>query len=198
MKDYTPSISMLIDEFAKLPGIGRKTASKLAFWNISRDLKQVEQFARILVETKNKIKFCNICGHFSEEENCEICKDQNRKKDTILVVEEARDVFVFEKIGDYEGKYHVLNGVISPLDGVGPDDIRLKELVQRSKDVKEVIVATNPTVEGEATAMYISRILSPMDIKVSRIARGVSVGSDLEYADEVTLLKALEGRTEIL
>lgn len=197
MKEHIEPIAVLIDEFAKLPGIGKKTAQKLAFWTIERKEEEVGRFARALVEAKKKVKFCKVCGHFTDDELCQICSDINRDNKTILVVEEARDVFVIEKTNEYRGLYHVLHGAISPLDGVGPDDISIKELLVRLHEIDEVIIATNTTIEGEATAMYISRIISPLGIKVSRIAKGIPIGGDIEYADEVTLSKALEGRREM-
>lgn len=197
MKDYAAPIAKLIDEFAKLPGIGKKTATKLAFWIIERDESEVHLFSSALIDAKDKIRFCKICGHFSEGEVCDICQDAERDRRTIVVVEEARDVFAIENTHEYKGLYHVLHGAISPLDGVGPEDLNLKSLVSRLMDVDEVILATNTTIEGEATAIYISKLLSTLGIKISRIAKGIPVGGDIEYADEITLLKALEQRVDM-
>lgn len=197
MKDYAAPIARLIDEFAKLPGIGRKTATKLAFWVIEREESEVNLFSDALLEAKQKIKFCKVCGHFAEGELCDICRDSEREQRTIVVVEEARDVFAIENTHEYKGLYHVLHGAISPLDGIGPEDLNLKSLVSRLMDVDEVILATNTTIEGEATAIYISKLLSTLGIKISRIAKGIPIGGDIEYADEITLLKALEQRVEM-
>lgn len=197
MKDYAAPIARLIDEFAKLPGIGRKTATKLAFWVIEREESEVNLFSAALLEAKQKIKFCKVCGHFAEGELCDICRDSEREQRTIVVVEEARDVFAIENTHEYKGLYHVLHGAISPLDGIGPEDLNLKSLVSRLMDVDEVILATNTTIEGEATAIYISKLLSTLGIKISRIAKGIPIGGDIEYADEITLLKALEQRVEM-
>ncbi len=189
-------IATLIDEFAKLPGIGRKTATKLAFWTIERKESDVLRFARNMVEAKQKIAFCKNCGHFTENELCDICSNPKREQDVIMVVEEARDIFVVEKTAEYRGLYHVLHGAISPLDGISPDDINIKSLLPRLKNVEELILATGTTIEGEATAMYIAKILQHLDVKVTRIAKGIPIGGDIEYADEITLAKALEGRRE--
>lgn len=197
MKDYAAPIARLIDEFAKLPGIGRKTATKLAFWVIEREESEVNLFSAALLEAKQKINFCKVCGHFAEGELCDICRDSEREQRTIVVVEEARDVFAIENTHEYKGLYHVLHGAISPLDGIGPEDLNLKSLVSRLMDVDEVILATNTTIEGEATAIYISKLLSTLGIKISRIAKGIPIGGDIEYADEITLLKALEQRVEM-
>lgn len=197
MQNYAPPIEALVDEFAKLPGIGRKTATKLAFWIIERNEVDVRRFARVLVDAKQKVSFCKVCGHFAEGELCDICADTRRDSTKIVVVEEARDVFVIESTNEYDGLYHVLHGAISPLDGIGPEDINLKGLMERLDGVEEIIVATNTTIEGEATAMYISKIFAPLGVKVTRIAKGIPIGGDIEYADEVTLSKALEGRREM-
>ncbi len=197
MNDYIAPIAVLVDEFAKLPGIGRKTARKLAFWLLEQDNAMVSSFARAMVDAKNKVSFCSVCGHFTDSEVCRICSDENRDKATIVVVEDAKDVFVIENTNEYEGVYHVLHGAISPLDGVSPEDINIKELITRLDGVNEVILATNPTIEGEATAMYISKLIKPFEIKVTRIAKGIPIGGDIEYADEVTLSKSFEGRREI-
>ncbi len=199
MENYSEPIDRLINEFSKLPGIGRKTAQRLAFHVINMDLKDVTGLSKALVDVKNEIKYCSICCNISDTEVCPICANSHRDPSTICVVEDPRDVAAMERTKDYSGRYHVLNGVISPMDGIGPDMLNIKELISRLGDgsVKEIIMATNPTIEGEATAMYISRLVKPMGIKVTRIAHGLPVGGDLEYADDVTISKALEGRREI-
>lgn len=198
MEFYPVTIEKLIDEFAKLPGIGYKTAQRLTLHVLNLPEDEVKQFARALVNARGNVKYCSVCGNYTENDPCPICSNPSRDKSTICVVEEAKDIMFMEKVKEYNGVYHVLHGTISPMAGRGPDDINLKGLVLRTKgEVKEVIVATNPNVEGEATAMYISKILKPLGVKVTRIAHGIPVGGDLEYADEVTLLKALEGRNEI-
>lgn len=199
MENYSEPIDRLINEFSKLPGIGRKTAQRLAFHVINMDIKDVTGLSKALVDVKNEIKYCSVCCNISDSEVCPICANSHRDPSTICVVEDPRDVAAMERTKDYSGRYHVLNGVISPMDGIGPDMLNIKELISRLGDsnVKEIIMATNPTIEGEATAMYISRLVKPMGIKVTRIAHGLPVGGDLEYADDVTISKALEGRREI-
>lgn len=199
MENYSEPIDRLINEFSKLPGIGRKTAQRLAFHVINMDIKDVTGLSKALVDVKNEIKYCSVCCNISDSEVCTICANSHRDPSTICVVEDPRDVAAMERTKDYSGRYHVLNGVISPMDGIGPDMLNIKELISRLGDgsVKEIIMATNPTIEGEATAMYISRLVKPMGIKVTRIAHGLPVGGDLEYADDVTISKALEGRREI-
>ena len=199
MENYSEPIDRLINEFSKLPGIGRKTAQRLAFHVINMDIKDVTGLSKALVDVKNEIKYCSVCCNISDSEVCPICANSHRDPSTICVVEDPRDVAEMERTKDYSGRYHVLNGVISPMDGIGPDMLNIKELISRLGDgsVKEIIMATNPTIEGEATAMYISRLVKPMGIKVTRIAHGLPVGGDLEYADDVTISKALEGRREI-
>ena len=199
MENYSEPIDRLINEFSKLPGIGRKTAQRLAFHVINMDIKDVTGLSKALVDVKNEIKYCSVCCNISDTEVCPICANNHRDPSTICVVEDPRDVAAMERTKDYSGRYHVLNGVISPMDGIGPDMLNIKELISRLGDgsVKEIIMATNPTIEGEATAMYISRLVKPMGIKVTRIAHGLPVGGDLEYADDVTISKALEGRREI-
>lgn len=199
MENYSEPIDRLINEFSKLPGIGRKTAQRLAFHVINMDIKDVTGLSKALVDVKNEIKYCSVCCNISDSEVCPICANRHRDPSTICVVEDPRDVAAMERTKDYSGRYHVLNGVISPMDGIGPDMLNIKELISRLGDgsVKEIIMATNPTIEGEATAMYISRLVKPMGIKVTRIAHGLPVGGDLEYADDVTISKALEGRREI-
>ena len=190
------TLAKLIEQFERMPGIGHKTAQRLAFYVLNLNKQQAEEFSATILSAHEKIKQCTCCCNLAEEGLCPICKSEGRDKSVICVVEDPRDVFAFERTHEFEGTYHVLHGVISPMNGVGPEDITIKELLARMADgtVQEVIMATNPTVEGEATAMYISRLLKPMGITVSRLAYGVPVGADLEYADEVTLTKALEGR----
>lgn len=192
------AISRLVNQLSKLPGIGRKTAQRLAYHIISQPEEQVKELAVAIFNGKKQVHFCPVCGNFTDVDPCNICSDSNRRKDVICVVKDPRDVNAMERMRDYNGLYHVLHGVISPMDGVGPDDIRIRELMSRlsSGEVKEVVLATNPDVEGEATAAYIARLIKPMDIKVTRIAHGVPVGGELEYTDEITLLKAFEGRTQ--
>ncbi|EHI74524.1 recombination protein RecR [Streptococcus criceti] len=196
---YPTPIAKLIDSFSKLPGIGTKTATRLAFYTIGMSDEDVNDFAKNLLAAKRELTYCSVCGNLTEEDPCVICTDETRDKSTLLVVEESKDVTAMEKIQEYHGLYHVLHGLISPMNGVGPDDINLKSLINRLMDseINEVIVATNATADGEATSMYISRVLKPAGIKVTRLARGLAVGSDIEYADEVTLLRAIENRTEL-
>ena len=190
------TLAKLIEQFERMPGIGHKTAQRLALYVLGLSKQQAEEFSATILSAHEKIKQCTRCCNLAEDELCPICKNSSRDQSVICVVEDPRDVFAFERTHEFEGTYHVLHGVISPMNGVGPEDITIKELLSRMGDgvVQEVIMATNPTVEGEATAMYISRLLKPMGITVSRLAYGVPVGADLEYADEVTLTKALEGR----
>ncbi|MFB0919031.1 MAG: recombination mediator RecR [Clostridiaceae bacterium] len=198
MDFYPVSIEKLIDEFAKLPGIGYKTAQRLTLYVLNLPQEEVTEFAEALIKARGTLKFCSQCGNFTEKDPCSVCSNPSRDQGTICVVEQPKDIMSIEKIKDYNGVYHVLHGNISPMQGRGPGDIRIRELVARmGTDIKEVIVATNPTIEGEATAMYISRVLKPLDVKVTRIASGMPVGGDLDYADEVTLMKAMEGRKEI-
>lgn len=199
MDYYIEPIARLIGELSKLPGIGNKTAQRLAFYIINMPDEQVGQLASAIAEVKNKIRYCSVCQNITDVNPCRICSNPQRDPSLICVVEDPRDVIAMEKTRDFRGLYHVLHGVISPMNGIGPDDIKIKELIARVSDdiVKEVILATNPDVEGEATAVYISKLLKPMGIKVTRIAHGLPVGGDLEYADEVTLSKALEGRREM-
>ena len=193
------SLSRLIEQFERMPGIGHKSAQRLAFYVLSMTEEQAQGFARTILDAHQKVKRCVRCCNLAEEELCPICKNPARDESTVCVVEDPRDVMAFERTHEYNGLYHVLHGVISPMNGIGPEDITIKELIARLADgkIKEVIMATNPTVEGEATAMYISRLLKPMGITVTRLAYGVPVGADLEYADEVTLLRALEGRRKL-
>ncbi len=198
MTDYILPLQRLIEQFGKLPGIGRKTALRLALAVLDLSEDQVEDFALTIVEAKKEIKKCSVCSNICVGNLCEVCKNDARDHSLVCVVEDAKAVMAFEKVREYKGVYHVLGGVLSPINGVGPDDINLSSLLARVQngEISELIVATNPTVEGEATAMYISRIISDK-VKVSRLAYGVPVGGDLEYADEVTLHRALEGRREI-
>lgn len=193
------SLNELISQFERLPGIGRKTAMRLAYFVLEQNPEYAKRFADALVSAKEKIHFCPVCQAFTDLEKCDICSDGNRDRSTICVVENAKEVLAIERTREYRGLYHVLHGHISPLDNIGPEQLKIKELLARLADgeVKEVIMATSPTVEGEATASYISRLLKPMGIKISRLAYGIPVGADLEFADEVTLLRALDGRNEI-
>jgi len=199
MSCHVKPLAKLIEELSKLPGIGPKTAQRLAFYIIETPYERVENLAKAIINAKRTIKYCSLCGNITQEDPCSICSSNQRDQSLICVVENPRDVMVMEKIREYKGLYHVLHGAISPMDGITPDSIRIKELLQRLKNgkVKEVILATNPNVEGEATAMYIAKIIKPLGIRTTRIAHGVPVGGDLEYADEVTLSRALEGRKEI-
>lgn len=198
MDYYSSQISKLIEEFSRLPGIGPKSAARLAFHVINMPKEQVEQLATTLVDARNNVRYCKECHTLTDQELCPICASPERDHKVIMVVENTRDLGAYEKTGKYNGVYHVLHGAISPMLGIGPGQIKLKELMERlQKDVDEVIIATNSSLEGETTAMYISKLIKPTGIKVSRIASGVPVGGDLEYIDEVTLLRALEGRTEL-
>ena len=196
---YPEPISKLIDSFMKLPGIGPKTAARLAFFVLTMKEDTVLSFAKALVDAKRNLTYCSVCGHITDIDPCQICGDKQRDVSTICVVQDPKDVIAMEKMRDYQGLYHVLHGAISPMDGVGPEDINVAALITRLQDerVQELILATNPTIEGEATAMYISRLVKPSGIRTTRIAHGLPVGGDLEYADEVTLSKALEGRREL-
>ena len=199
MRQYPKPLEILINELSKLPGIGGKTAQRLAFYILSLEDKEAEQLAGSILRAKREMRYCSVCGNLTDTDPCRICSDPARRQDVICVVESPRDVAAMERIREYNGLYHVLHGVISPMEGIGPEDINLKSLIARlqASDVKELIVATNPNIEGEATAMYIARLIKPAGIKVSRIAHGIPVGGDLEYADEVTLLKSLEGRRQL-
>lgn len=196
---YPEPITKLMDSYMKLPGIGAKTAARLAFFTINMKEDDVTDFAKALISAKRDLNYCSICGHITQEDPCFICQDKSRDRSIILVVEDPKDVISLEKMREYHGLYHVLHGVLSPIEGTGPEDINIPSLIRRlqSEEVKEVIIATNATAEGEATAMYLSRLIRPAGIKVTRLAHGLSVGSDIEYADEITLLKAVEGRREI-
>lgn len=198
MDYYSSQISRLIEEFSKLPGIGPKSAQRLAFHIINRPVEEVKSLSNAIIEAKEHVRYCKQCYTLTDSELCPICSNPERDASTIMVVENTRDLAAYEKTGKYDGVYHVLHGAISPMLGIGPNDIKLKELIQRLQgDVKEVIIATNSSLEGETTAMYISKLIKPTGIKVSRIASGVPVGGDLEYIDQVTLLRALEGRVEL-
>ena len=197
---YTiPPLENLIDKFESLPSIGRKSAQRIAFHILNMDIEQVRDFAKTMMDAKEQIHYCSVCQTLTDGERCSICSNPNRDPKVICVVESAQDVMAFERTKEYNGTYHVLHGLISPIDGITPDQLKIKELLFRvtNDDVQEVIMATNPTVEGEATAMYISKLLKPFEIKVTRLAYGIPVGGSLEYADEVTLMRALEGRSEI-
>ena len=194
-----PALAKLIDKFESLPGIGSKTAQRLAYHVLNMDKAQAVDFAQAITDAHEKIKYCSVCCNFSDDELCPICRNQSRDKSVICVVESPRDAIAMENTREFQGTYHVLHGAISPLNNIGPSELYIKELLARLNDgvVTEVIMATNPTVEGDATAMYISRLLKPLGIKTTRLAYGIPVGGDLEYADEVTLARALEGRNEL-
>lgn len=196
MKYYPPPMANLISEFSKLPGIGYKSAQRLAYHIISMDKERAETLVKSIQDAKEKIAYCSICGNFTDSDPCQICSDPNRSETSICVVESPKDIITFEKLKEFQGKYHVLHGAISPIEGTGPEDLNLHTLIKRLQEnpVEELILATNLNIEGEATAMYIAKLIKPSGIKVTRIAYGIPVGSDLEYADEVTLSKALEGR----
>ena len=197
--EYTKPIQELTDFFQRFPGIGPKSAQRLAFYLLKMPLSDVEKFASKMIEAKTTVKCCSKCYNMSASDPCEICTDENRDKKVICVIAETKDLIAIEKTREFKGLYHVLQGVISPIDGIGATDIRIKELLTRiaEEDIKEVILALNPSVEGEATTLYLAKLLKPFDIKISRIALGIPVGSDLEYADEITLARALEGRREL-
>ena len=198
-KNSIVPLTELIAQFERLPGIGRKTAQRLAYSILEQPPERTEKFAEALVNARRKIHFCKVCQALTDMDTCAICADTERDHSVICVVAEPKDVMAFERTREYNGTYHVLHGVISPLDGIGPEQLRIKELMARLSDsgVTEIIMATNPTVEGEATASYLSRLIKPLGIKVTRLAYGIPVGGDLEYADEYTLARALEGRNEI-
>ena len=198
MNLYSGQITHLIEELSKLPGIGAKSAGRLAFHIMNMPVEQVESLSKAIIDARTNVKYCQCCCNLSDQDICPICSDETRDKKTIMVVETPRDLAAYEKIQKYHGVYHVLHGAISPMLGIGPGDIRLKELMHRLQgDVDEVIIATNSSLEGETTAMYISKLIKPAGIKVTRIASGVPVGGDLEYIDEVTLSRALDGRVEL-
>jgi len=196
---YAGPVQNLIEELSKLPGIGPKSAQRLAFHILKTPPEEAKRLASALVAVKEQIKFCTVCYNVTDQELCEYCRDPRRDDSTLCVVEESKDVIAMEKTGEFKGRYHVLQGAVSPIDGIGPEDIKVRELLARlqSGKIEEVVVATNPNIEGEATAMYLAKLIKPLGIKVTRIASGLPVGGDLEYADEVTLGRALQGRTEI-
>ena len=196
---YPEPISKLIDSFMKLPGIGPKTAQRLAFYVLNMKEEDVVDFSKSLMDVQRELQYCSICGHITDIDPCYICSDKQRDRSMICVVQDTKDVIAMEKMREYNGLYHVLHGAISPMDGIGPEDINVPSLIERLKDeeVKELILATNPNIEGETTAMYITRLVKPIGIKTTRLAQGLSIGGDLEYADEVTLSKAIEYRTEL-
>lgn len=199
MNFYGDPITRLIEKFASLPGIGRKSAQRLAFYVIGMDEKEVQELADAILSAKKNVKYCSVCCNLTDGDICPVCSSAKRDKKTIMVVENPRDLAAYERTKEYNGVYHVLHGAISPMSGITPSDIKLKELLERIQNdtPQEIILATNPTVEGEATAMYISKLIKPLGIKVTRIANGVPVGGDLEYVDQVTLARALEGRREV-
>ena len=199
MSYYAPSIEKLIEAFEKLPSIGNKTAARLAFYMLDRSEEEVKEFTDAIINAKRNLKYCSKCYNITDTDPCNICSNVNRDKTSICVVEDVKDVVAMERTHEFKGTYHVLHGSISPMNGIGPEDIKIKELLSRlmEGEIKEVILATNPRVEGEATAMYLSKLIKPLGIKVTRIAHGIPVGGDLEYTDEVTLSRALEGRREI-
>ena len=199
MSYYSPSIEKLIESFEKLPSIGHKTAQRLAFYMLDLSNEEAEEFTNSILNAKKNLHFCSKCFNISDTDPCNICSNPKRDQSIICVVEDVRDVIAMERTHEFNGVYHVLHGSISPMNGVGPDDIKIKELLNRlmNGEVKEIILATNPRVEGEATAIYLSKIIKPLGIKVTRIAHGIPVGGDLEYTDEITLSKALEGRREL-
>ncbi|MBD5429747.1 recombination mediator RecR [Lactobacillus sp.] len=197
---YPLPIARLIESYMKLPGIGEKTATRLAFYTLDMPKADVEDFSKSLLQIKEDIHYCSICGNITESDPCVICRDPNRDQSTIMVVEQAKDVMAFEEMGEYNGLYHVLHGVLSPMDGVGPEEVNIKSLItrlQKNDDIKEVILALNSTSEGEATAMYIGKLIKPAGIKVTRLAAGLAVGSDIEYANSITLKRAVQGRTSL-
>lgn len=199
MRNYPRALGRLIEELEKMPGVGPKTAQRLAFFVLSRSPEEAADLASAITEVKEKIRRCRQCFNFSENELCDICADPRREKSEICVVAEARDLYALERSGEYRGLYHVLGGVLSPIEGIGPDNLAIRPLLERlrSGEVKEVILATNPVVEGDATAAYIAGLIKPLNVRVSRIALGLPVGGDIDYADEITVSRALQGRTEM-
>ena len=199
MSGLIEPIARMVNQLSKLPGVGQKTAQRLAYYIISLPEDQVRELAASIYNGKKQVHFCSICGNYATEDPCPMCRDEDRKNGLLCVVKDPRDVAAMERMRDYSGQYHVLHGVISPMQGIGPDDIRIRELLARLADgsIREVILATNPDVEGEATAAYIARLIKPMGIRVTRIAHGIPVGADLEYTDEVTLSRAFSGRSEM-
>jgi len=197
MSSSSPLLEKLVSELSKLPGIGRKSAQRLSFYFLKQSKSEVQELARTLIEVKEKVRECEICFNFTESSPCSICLSKRRNRSVICVVEEPTDLMAIERSGEYKGLYHVIGGVISPLDGISPDDLHIKELFDRLDSVEEVIIATNPSIEGETTTLYLQREMKERNIKVTRIARGIPMGSALEYADQVTLVRAFEGRVEI-
>ncbi len=199
MSYYSPSIERLIENFERLPSIGHKTATRLAFYMLNQNEEGVNEFINSIVEAKKNLKYCSQCFNITDTDPCPICSSPKRDQSTICVVEDVKDIAAMEKTHEFKGVYHVLHGSISPMNGIGPEDIKIKELLERigKTEIKEIIIATNPRVEGEATAIYLSKLIKPLGVKVTRIAHGIPVGGDLEYTDEITLSKALEGRREI-
>jgi len=196
---YPATISLLLEELERLPGVGPKSAQRIAYWLLTADVAYADRLASAITEVKRSIHFCPRCFNFAESELCEVCSDSKRDTTIICVVEEPRDLVAVERVAEYHGLYHVLHGAISPIDGIGPEQLRVRELIERlgAEDVREVVVATNPNVEGETTALYLARLIKPLGIKVTRIASGLPVGGDLEFADEVTLGRAIEARREM-
>ncbi len=202
MTNISDALDSLVEEFSSLPQIGKKTARRLAMFVIKQPREKIEKLSKALLDVKDKIKICSVCCNITEDTICKICSSEKRDNSSICIVEEPQDVYAIERTNEYKGLYHVLHGRISPLDGIGPDDIRIKELLLRFDEkrfpkIKEIILALNPTVEGETTILYLQKLLKPLDVKISRIARGIPIGSDLELADEVTLAKAIEGRVDV-
>ena len=199
MSSYSPSIEKLIENFERLPSIGHKTAVRLAFHILDMNNEEIQEFTKAITNAKENLKYCSICFNISDTDPCPICSNPKRDQSTICVVEDVRDIMAMERTHEYKGVYHVLHGTISPMNGIGPEDIKIKELLNRIREneIKEVIIATNPRVEGEATSIYLSKLIKAFNIKVTRIAHGIPVGGDLEYTDEITLMKAMEGRHEI-
>jgi len=197
MGSFPKSVQRLIDMFARFPGIGKKTAQRMAFNVMKSNETEAAELAKSIMNVKANIRFCTICGGITEDDPCNICTDPKRSQDMICVVEDSQDIFVFERSSSYRGVYHVLGGMLSPLDGIGPDDLNLNKLIDRVKENTEIILATNPSVEGDTTALYINKLFSEKKVKITRLARGIPVGSAIEYIDEVTLTRALEGRTSL-
>lgn len=198
MKYSSVSMEKAISEFSKLPGIGRKSAQRLVFYLLKCSKNEVQNLTDALIDIKEKVKYCSICYNITEQDPCYICNSQKRDQSLLCVIEEANDVLALERTGEYKGLYHVLGGALSPLDGIGPDDLRIRELMSRlNGQIEEIIIATNPNTEGDATALYLEKLIKPLNYKITRIARGLPVGGDLEYADEITLTRALQGRTSL-
>ena len=197
MSSFPNSVQRLIDRFARFPGIGKKTAQRMAFQVLKSDNAQAAELAESIMQVKTKIKFCSICGGITEDDPCNICTDPKRSQDMICIVENPQDIFIFERASAYRGVFHVLGGILSPLDGIGPDDLNLNKLIDRVKDNTEIIIATNPSIEGDTTALYINKLFIDRDIKITRLATGMPIGSAIEYTDEATLTRALEGRTTL-